>query len=268
MNDLTTVIRSHPAIPSPPEFLTDIGNSFEKMGYCTSTSKLAIRLQAGRRHSVNVPCASSHGYNPIVVYLGTHSALERHCNEDIGTRETYLPSLQRARQRGHDSPAFNAKINTKKCNTWIRHGSTGNAENTPPVDPISLPLPEIKRKPRAVSRRHTLSVITENVDFTEVVSVSSRAESNDENSPLPQITQTENHNRSQQRFRCMRAADTGVKISAVGNKIPGKHDRAKALQKHIEKAEDRYRNGQEMKAARLFEWLKDQTDSDEKRLLR
>ena len=190
--------------------------------------------------------------------------MERHCNEEIETREAYLPSLQRARQRGHDSPAINAKI---KCNTWIRDGSTGNAENTPPVDLKSLPLPEIKRKRRVVSRRNTLSVITEIVDATEVVLVLSR-ESYDENSALLEITQTENHNRSQQRFRCIRAEDTGAKISAVGNKIPGKHDRAKALQKHIEKAEDRYRNGEEMKAARLFEWLKDQTDLNEKRLLR
>ena len=237
------------------------------MGHYPSTSKLARRLQPGRRHSVNVPCASSYSCNTIVVYLGAHPALERHCNEDIETRGAYLPSLQRARQRGHDSPAFNAKIKTKKCNTWIRDGSTGNAENTPPVDPKSLPLPEIKRKPRVVSRRHTLSVITEIVDATEVISVSSR-ESHDENSPLPQITHIENHSRSQKRFRCIRAADTGAKISAVGNKIPGNHDRAKALQKHIEKAEDRYRNGQDMKAARLFEWLKDQTESDEKRLSR
>ena len=203
-----------------------------------------------------------------MVILGTHPALERHCNEDIETRGEYLPSLKRARQRGHGSPAFNAKIKTKKCNTWIRDGSTGNAENSPPVDPKSLPLPEIKSKPRLVSRRHTLSVITEIVDATEVISVSSRECNDDENSPLPQITHIEKHNRSQKRFRCIRAADTGAKISAVGNKIPGKHDRAKALQRHIEKAEDRYRNGQDMKAARLFDWLKDQTDSHEKRLLR
>ena len=241
------------------------------MEHRPSTSRLARRLQAGRRHSVNVPCASSyqnvpvkHLFNPTVVYLGTHP-LERHCNEEMETREAYLPSLHRARHRGNDTPAFNSKIRTKNCiNTWTWDGSS-NEENTPPVDPKSLPLPEITRNPRTVSRRHTLSVITEIVDATDVSSVSSR-ETKDENNPLPQITQAEKHNSPQQRFRYTRDPDR--KVTAVGNKIPGKHDRAQALQKHIEKAEARYRNGHEMKAARLFEWLKDQANSNETILTR
>ena len=48
------------------------------------------------------------------------------------------------------------------------------------------------------------------------------------------------------------------------SKISDKKDRrAEALRKHVKKAEMGYRDGIEVKAARMFEWLKDQTDKDE-----
>ena len=262
MDDSKTVLKlSRPRFVSLPEAFTEISNSFEKLEHSSFSSNLAKGLPRRRRHSIHAPTTSSFTNapedvqnvfsRPLVVSYRPRQSEARRAFE-IKTREAELPGVSR---RSLDPPVFKEKIRERKSSCPLMTRSLSDGRRPAPVDPDSVALPKISGKHQAIGRRHSLPAPT------EMVSLSCR-ESEGENTfapkPLPQISQPENH-----KFTKDIGSVDGIKLCAVGTKVPHKHDRSQALQKHLEKAEARYHNDLEIKATRLFEWLKDQTDKKE-----
>ena len=265
MDEVNTVLRSRRRITSLPGALSEMSNSFEKLGLISSSQK----LPGGRRHSIHVPCPSSlqdapddfknlSKINPLFMTSyppGKGRTFEMPYSCIVETKKAYFPSLNGAPQTGIDLTASTQR----KRNSWSRVRCFSEESHSSPLDPKLAALPEIRRKPQVnLSRRHSLPVTT---DDPEEVSVLHKGILK-ANTRTPQITQPENHNLRQKNKD--RESVNLTKLCAEDSKIPDKKDRrAEALRKHVKKAETGYRNGTEVKAARMFEWLKDQTDKDE-----
>jgi len=175
----------------------------------------------------------------------------------VETKKANLPSLNGAPQTGIDLTASTQR----KRNSWSRVRCFSEESRSSPLDPKLAALPEIRRKPQVnLSRRYSLPVTT---NEPEEVSVLRRGIIKANNRTL-QITQPENHNYDLQQKNKDRESVNLTKLCAEDSKISHKKDRrAEALRKHVKKAETGYLNGTQVKAARMFEWLKDQTDKDE-----
>lgn len=253
------------------EAFKEMHGSFENLGNISSSSKLPKRFTRERRHSIHVSCTSpfkdppDNFINPLVAPYPSieASAFQVPRSFEVATRNAHLPVLAGAKQNGLEPSGPNAKIKARKRNswTWVRSSSEENHPSS--LDPNLFP--EIRRKP-LVNRRHSLPVTTGNV--TPVVSLSHRESSSVNNTtlgPLPQVTQPKNHN-LQQEFNA-----AGIKLCTESTKthaemIPGRNDQAEAMQKHVERAETSFnRQEVDIKAARLFEWLKNQTSKDSRR---
>ena len=249
--------------------LTKMSNSFEKLGNISSSPKLPNRLPEGRRHSIHVPCPSSlqnapgdfknlFKINPLFTSYppGKGRTFEMPYSCIVETKKAYLPSLNGAKKTGINVTASQER----ERDSWSRVRSFSEESNPLSLDPKSAALPEIRRKPQVhLSRRYSLPVTTE-TDPSEDVSVLRRGNIK-ANTRTPQITQPENHNLQQKNKD--RESVNLTKLCPQGTKTPDKKDRAEALRKHVKKAETGYRDGTEVKAARMFEWLKEQTDKDE-----
>lgn len=259
MDDSKTVLKSGPRFVSLPAAFTEISNSFEKLGYSSFSSNLARGLPRGRRHSIHAPTTSAFTnapedvqdvFSPLLVSYRPRQLEARRAFE-VKTREAELPEVSR-----RSPPVFKDKIRERKNSCPLMTRSLSVGRRPAPVDPDLVALPEIGRKHQAIGRRHSLPAAA------EVVSLSCR-ESGGEHTfapkPLPQLSQPENH-----KFTKDIGSVDGIKLCAVGTKVPHKHDRGQALQKHLKEAESRHRDQDlEMRATRLFEWLKDQTDNEE-----
>ena len=248
-----------------------MSNSFEKLGNISSSPKLPKRLPEGRRHSIHVPCPSSlqnapddfknlFKINPLFTSYppGKGCTFEMPYSCVVERKKAYLPAALNAgaKKTGIDLTASQER----ERNSWSQVRSFSEESNPLSLDPKSAALPEIRRKPQVhLSRRYSLPVTTE-TDPSEDVSVLRRGNIK-ANTRTPQITQPENHNLQQKNKD--RESVNLTKLCAEGTKIPDKKDRAEALRKHVKKAETGYRDGIEIKAVRMFEWLKDQTDKDE-----
>ena len=263
---METVLRSRRQITSLPGASTEImemSNSFEKLGLNAPSQKLPRGLPKGRRHSIHVPCPSSFQNAPddfknlfkISPLFTSHPPgkggtfdVPHSCV--VETKKAHLPVMNGAKQNGIDLTASKER----KRNSWSRFRSFSEGSHLSPLDPKSAPvLPEIRRKPQVdLSTRHSLPVTT---DDPEEVSVLHRGIV-EANTRTLQIIQPENHNLQQKD----RESVNLTKLCAQGTKMPDKKDRAEALRKHLQKAETGYRDGIDIKAARMFEWLKDQMD--------
>ena len=243
--------------------------SSEKSGPSFSTTKLLAKrsLSVDRRYPIQIPCnsyikdfPSCKSSNPLLVFHGPHKENTPFLSE-METRDICcLPNVRRTVEKaGIDYSAFKAK----STDFWnLEKGMDAGYHPMYSLNRKQSAFPEIQRK-QAIQRRHTLSVITE-VDASEIVSVSSRRSRQKEN-PLPQIGQPELHN--SHKNLASSADRQPVSCKRVGEVLT-KHDRSQVLQKHLQRAEGRYQNEQEMKAVRLYEWLKDQTDTHAIRLAR
>lgn len=243
--------------------------SLEKSAPSFSKTKLLAKrgLSMERRHTIQIPCNSySKGSpacnttNPLLVLHG-HQKENTPVLSEMETRDICcLPNVRLiAENADMDNSALKAESSDFRN---LERGMDAGYHPMYSLNRKPSAFPEIKRK-QAIQRRHTLSVITE-VDASEIVSVSSRRSRQKEN-PLPQIGQHEIHNSHKKLVRY--AERQPMSCKRVGE-VPNKHDRSQVLQKHLQRAEGRYQNEQEIKAVRLYEWLKDQTDTHAIRLAR
>ena len=264
MDDSKTALSSRRRFASLPEAFKEIDYSFEKLGHSSFSSNLARRLPGDRRHSIHAPTTSAftnapdgvqNVFNPLVASCGPRQFEARRVYE-MKTREAEFPGVS---QRNLDPPVFKDKIKERKnsCPLLTRSLSVGRYPS-PAGDPGSaMTLPDIRRKHQAIGRRFSLPTTTEVVSFP--CRESGREVHTTAPKPLPQVSQPENH-----KFTKDIGSLDGIKLCAVGTKVPStKRDRGQALQKHLKEADESYRNGLEMRASRLFEWLKDQTDKEE-----
>lgn len=238
-------------------------SSLETLRQSSSGTKLlAKRFSGERRHTIQIPCNSyvknlptDNSSKPLVIIRRPDSA-KTPSFSDVEARDAcVLPKWEK------DYPTSRPE----KCSLWTLEKTT--SERCPQAQVCwhrnVASFPEIKNVKKPVSRAHTLSAITE-IDASDVLSVSTRR-SRQEINLLPQITSLEHNNSLQHSSPSAVSKDTSFKLDF---RTPNKLERSQAFEKHLQKAEARYQNGQEMKALRLFEWLKDQTDMHEIKLTR
>lgn len=278
MDDVESERAGRPRITSLPEALPEITySSPTRQRRSSSGAEIAKRLPGARRHSIHIPCTSTfiHApdrdmklYDPLVVSYTprTHPLLDEAQGYEVKTRELEISELTRATQNDLKLSAPTAEIKLIKRNSWVEARSFSVKNQPSSCDTKSLALPEVKGKSKVI-RSCSLPVTTDNA--AEAVSFlygrRHREVNNTTQKTLPPIIQPENH-RLLPRNEDICSTDGLKSVSVVGVKIPDQHDRAQALQRHLEKAETRYQNaGLEIKATRLFEWLRDQPDSGETR---
>ena len=270
MDDVKTARGGRPRITSLPEITY---SSPTRLNQSSSSPEIAKRLPGARRHSIHIPYTPRFMHvpdcdkklcDPLVVSYPprTHPSLDEARGYEVKTKELDFSELSRATQNDLKVSAPMATIKLIKRNSWVEARSF-SVENQPSsCDAKSLALPDIKGKSK-VFRSHSLPVTTKNA--AEAVSFLYRRHrevNNTTQKTLPQIIQPENHG-LRPRNTDITSTDGLKSVCVIGVKIPDKQDRAQALQKHLEKAETLYQNtGLEIKAASLFEWLRDQTDSD------
>ena len=243
--------------------------SLEKSAPSFSTTKLLAKrgLSVERRHTIQIPCNSySKGSpacnrtNPLLVLHGPQKENTPVLSE-METRDIYC--LPNVRLTAENADMDNSALKAESSDFWnLERGMDAGYYPMYSLNPKPSAFLEIKRK-QVIQRRHTLSVITE-VDASEIVSVSSRKSRQKEN-PLPQISEPEPHNSHK---NLVRSADRQPVSCKRFGEVLNKHDRSQVSQKHLQRVEGRYQNEQEIKAVRLYEWLKDQTDTHAIRLSR
>lgn len=231
-------------------------SSLERLGESSSNTKLlAKRFSGERRHTIQIPCNSyikdlpaGDSSKPLVIIRRPDSVKTLSFSE-TGERDVcVLPKCEK------DYPI----LKPEKCSLWTLERTSSERYPEVCLHRNSASFPEIKNVKQPVGRRHTLAAITE-IDSSDVVSVST-TRSRQEINPLPQITSLDHHSSLQNSLRSAVSKETSFKLDF---KTPNKLERSQAFKKHLQKAEASYQNGQEMKALRLFEWLKDQTDMHE-----
>ena len=241
---------------------TELNNTLEKLGDSSSNPN----LPGTRRHSLYDPCTSSFKDAPDGFKNVFNSSATSYSLMDVGlfeashavkmqARKACFPLLNGAQQFSFEPVARRDKIKVGKRNSWTWLRSASEGDQASPLDPKPA-LPEITTNKLQFSRRRqSLPILTEG-------SLSNNKTQN----PLPQITQPENHSLHEQKFEdymgseCLRF--NGIRPSQKVSKLHDKRNRTEAMRDHVEKAENGY-DDNEMRAAGLFGWLKDQTDNSE-----
>lgn len=238
-----------------------MNSSLERLTESSSNPKLlAKRFSRERRHTIQIPCNSyvkdvptGNSSKPLVIIRRPDSAKTLSFSDVEARDACVLPKWEK------DHPTSRPE----KCSLWTLERTT--SERYPQVcwQRNVASFPEILSVKKPVCGGHTLSAITE-IDVSDVLSVSTRR-SRQQKHLLPQITSLEHNNSLQNSTRSAVSKDTSFKPDF---RTPNKLERSQAFEEHLQKAEARYQNGKEMKALRLFEWLKDQTDTHEIKLTR
>ena len=196
------------------------------------------------------------GYQPLEVcsYEVSHTLKVKY-------RKATFPTLRRDEKNRPVTTASKPKLTVSgQRNSWagnLRRASEGD-------DCLFLgsksALPEIKTKLKA---RRSLSLPLSTENLADLGSFLYEEHTNTTTDPLPRITEPENdavlknifegHPRSDCLASNMAGRCTGV------SKIPPKRNRLHAMRKRVKEAETDY-DETEMRASRLFEWLKNQAD--------
>ena len=290
---------------SGPKLPKDVSTGRRHTIHSSSGPKLPKDASTGRRHTIHVPSYYTSPVSDITDELtfllkprsesyaeprrvGGSSIKEAY--SEMETRQARFPSLSGAQLALE--PSAGKKINTlRKLNscldggerngtlrtslqdwTWVKNEAGNQA--SPLVLNAKSTFPEIQ------DRRSSLPVSTENM--ADLFSMSLLASENFEEScvlhtkaanALPEVTRAKLINLKLNQSDETEYQRTKLSTEKMGQfyHAEGKSEapersnhKVEAMRTHVKKEDDGF-NEMETKVARLFEWLQDQTDSDESR---
>lgn len=203
------------------------------------------------------PLAAS-GYQPLEVcpYEVSHTLNVRY-------RKASFPTLKGDERNRPETTASKPELTVSgKQNPWARNLRRASEGDDYLFLGSKSALPEIKTESKA-RRSLSLPLSTENLADLESFLYEEHTNTYTTTDPLPRITEPENdavlknmfegHPRSDCLASNMAGRCTGV------SEIPPKRNRLHAMRKRVKEAETDY-DEREMRASRLFEWLKNQAD--------
>ena len=172
-------------------------------------------------------------------------------------RKAKFPTLKGGEKNRPETTASKPELTVSgKPNSWARNFRRASEGDDCLFLSSKSALPEIKTKSKA---RRSLSLPLSTENLADLESFLYQEHTNTTTDPLPRITEPENdavfegHPRSDCLASNMAGRCTGV------SEIPPKRNRLHAMRKRVKEAEIDY-DETEMRASRLFEWLKNQAD--------
>lgn len=287
MEKMKTVHKPRQRIASLPDALLRTSNSLGNLRHCPSSPKLPKDfLTTERKHTTYVSRTSS------IEDITEERRPFDEANNKMKTNQVCFPALQGV-QQATESPRATRKTKTRRLHScgdeknikqaWSWVNSEGNHSTV--FRPKST-FPEIERILQD-NRRHSLPVsLTKNI--AEGFSVSflaseSRTEDSSENvNSLPQVIHAKLKINQPDKHSCETSSEhqrksspkdmtgshhciAGVDQARAFTDDNVEYDQAGAMKTHVEKQAETGSSEMEIRAIRLFEWLKDQSDYEETR---